>query len=100
MDKEEQKQLLQLIKKPILTDKTTKLLENNRYCFRVGCSIDKPTIKKAIEYIFNVKVVKINTCNMPKKRRRVGKFQGYKSSYKKVIIKLLAGDRINLFSEE
>lgn len=100
MDREEKRELLKLIKGPILTDKTTQLLENNQYCFRVHCKANKTKIKEAIEYIFNVSVAKINTCHMPKKRRKVGRFQGYKSHYKKVIIKLLSQDRINLFAEQ
>ena len=100
MNKEEQKELLKLIKQPILTDKTTKLLENGQYCFKVNHKIGKTKIKQAIEYIFNVKVIKINTCHMPRKKRKVGRFQGHRSHYKKVIIKLLAQDKINLFSEQ
>ena len=57
-----------IIKNPIITDKATRLLENNKYSFIVNPSCDKNAIKKSIEYLFNVKVVKINTCNLPKKK--------------------------------
>ena len=66
----------------------------------IAAKISKPIIKEAIEYIFNVKVIKINTCHLPKKKRKVGRFQGYKSHYKKAIVKLSPNDRINLFSEQ
>jgi len=88
MDKNRQREFLQVIKEPILTDKTTKLLEKNQYCFKVDHRTDKTTIKKAIEYIFKVKVNKINTCHSPYKRRKVGRFSGYKGHYKKAIVTL------------
>nr|YP_009029503.1 ribosomal protein L23 [Lithodesmium undulatum]AGH29034.1 ribosomal protein L23 [Lithodesmium undulatum]UYC30450.1 ribosomal protein L23 [Lithodesmium undulatum] len=88
-----------IIKYPIITDKTTRLLENNQYSFIVNPSSDKITIKAAIEYLFNVKVIKINTCHLPKKKRRVGKYLGWKSHYKKAIVTLAEGDTINLFAE-
>jgi large subunit ribosomal protein L23 len=88
-----------IVKDPIITDKTTRLLENNQYSFIVNPSSDKITIKAAIEYLFNVKVIKINTCHLPKKKRRVGKYLGWKSHYKKAIVTLAEGDTINLFAE-
>jgi large subunit ribosomal protein L23 len=62
----------QIIKYPIITDKATRLLENNQYSFVVDRYSDKITIKAAIEYLFNVKVIKINTCRLPRKKKRVG----------------------------
>lgn len=100
MDKETARELVKLIKKPVVTDKTTKLLENNQYCFYVSHKIDKPKIKQAIEYFFSVKVIKVNTCNMPCKKRKVGRFQGHKAHYKKAIVKLSENDKISLFSEQ
>ena len=88
-----------IIKYPIITDKATRLLENNQYSFVVNPSPDKITIKAAIEYLFNVKVVKINTCQLPRKKKRVGKYIGWKSQYKKAIVTLADGDTINLFAE-
>ena len=90
---------IDIVKYPIITDKSTRLLENNQYTFVVNPSSDKITIKAAIEYLFNVKVIKINTCHLPKKKRRVGKYLGWKSQYKKAIITLADGDTINLFAE-
>jgi len=88
-----------IIKYPIITDKATRLLEKNQYSFIVNPSSDKITIKAAIEYLFNVKVTKINTCHIPKKKKRVGKYLGWKSHYKKAIVTLVEGDTINLFAE-
>ena len=89
----------QVIKYPIITDKATRLLENNQYSFVVDRYSDKLTIKAAIEYLFNVKVVKINTCRLPRKKKRVGKYIGWKPQYKKAVVTLLEGDVINLFTD-
>ena len=89
----------QVIKYPIITDKGTRLLENNQYSFVVDRYSDKLTIKAAIEYLFNVKVTKVNTCQLPRKKKRIGKYIGWKSQYKKAIVTLSEGDTINLFTE-
>jgi len=93
------KQLLNLIKYPIITDKTTKAIEENVYYFAVEKKANKIQIKKAVEYIFNVKVKKINTLNQPKKSKTIGRFKGYLCQYKKAIIKLDSQSKINLFEE-
>jgi len=56
----------------------------------------KPEIKAAIESLFDVKVVQVNTQRPPRKKKRVGKFQGYKPQYKKAIVTLAAGDEDTL----
>ena len=90
---------INIIKYPIITDKATRLLENNQYSFIVDRYSDKITIKTAIEYLFNVKVTKVNTCRLPRKKKRVGKYVGWKPQYKKAIVSLQEGDVINLFTE-
>ena len=90
----------QIIKYPIITDKATRLLENNQYSFIVDPYSDKITIKAAVEYLFDVKVLKINTCRLPKKKKRVGKYLGVKPQYKKAIVTLSEGDVINLFTND
>lgn len=89
----------QIIKYPIITDKATRLLENNQYSFIVDRGSNKLVIKAAIEYLFNVKVIKVNTCHLPRKKKRVGKYIGWKPQYKKAIVSLAEGDIINLFTE-
>lgn len=90
---------IHIVKYPLITDKATRLLEKNQYTFIVDHSSDKISIKNSIEYLFNVKVIKINTCQLPKKQKRVGKFIGWKSHYKKAIVTLAEGNTINLFAE-
>lgn len=89
----------QIIKYPVITDKATRLLENNKYSFVVDRYSDKKSIKEAIEYLFNVQVKKVNTFNLPRKKKRVGKYIGWESNYKKAIVTLSDGYIINLFTE-
>ena len=90
---------VQIVKYPIITDKATRLLENNQYSFVVDRYSDKIEIKEAIENLFDVKVIKINTCRLPRKKKRVGKYIGWKPQYKKAIVTLSEGDVINLFTD-
>ena len=64
---------IDLIKYPILTEKTVRLLEQNQYCFAVDPKADKTSIKNAIEALFGVKVVSVNTSRDPKKKKRVAR---------------------------
>ena len=88
-----------IVKYPIITDKATRLLENNQYSFVVDRYSDKIEIKEAIESLFDVKVIKVNTCRLPRKKKRVGQYIGWKPQYKKAIVTLLEGDVINLFTD-
>nr|YP_010903710.1 ribosomal protein L23 [Hypnea wynnei]WCH56562.1 ribosomal protein L23 [Hypnea wynnei] len=90
---------IDIIKHPIITDKSTQLLEENQYSFAVDNKAHKKDIKKTIEYTFNVKIKHIKTCNRHPKKKRVGKFIGYKKRYKKAIITLKNNYSINLFPE-
>jgi large subunit ribosomal protein L23 len=91
--------LADLIIQPIITEKATLLLEQNKYVFDVVPKATKPDIKAAIESLFDVKVVKVNTNRPPRKKRRVGKFIGFKPQYKRAIVTLAEGDSITLFPE-
>jgi large subunit ribosomal protein L23 len=81
-----------LVRRPILTEKATILMEQNKYTFEVTPKSTKTQIKAAIEDLFQVKVVKVNTTLPPRKKRRVGKFIGFKPQYKKAIITVASGD--------
>ena len=88
-----------LVIKPIITEKATLLMEQNKYVFDVVPKATKPDIKAAIESLFDVTVTKVNTLNPPRKKRRVGKFVGYKTRYKRAIVTLAEGDDIKLFPD-
>jgi large subunit ribosomal protein L23 len=95
-----QKDLLDIIKYPILTEKTIRLIEQNQYSFAVASKAEKSAIKSAVEILFDVKVISVNTSLLPLKKRRVGKFIGKKARYKRAIVKLVSEDSISLFEEE
>jgi len=88
-----------LIRRPLITEKATRLLEENKYVFEVVPQANKLQIKAAIEELFDVKVVKVNTLVPPYKARRVGRFQGNRPHYKRAIVTLAEGDSITLFPE-
>lgn len=91
--------LADLVRRPLVTEKATMLMELNQYTFEVAPKATKPQIKAAIQYLFNVKVVGVTTQNPPRKKRRVGRFVGYKAVYKRAIVTLAPGDSITLFPE-
>ena len=95
-----QEDLLDIVKYPILTEKTIRLIEQNQYSFAVDPKADKNAVKSAIEQLFDVKVISVNTSLLPLKKRRVGKFIGKKARYKRAIVKLASEDAISLFEEE
>lgn len=86
-----------IIKKPIVTEKTTRLMELNKYCFMVDRRANKLQIKEAIEEIFKVKVKDINTMRILGKMKRMGKYEGRRPSWKKAVVTLEPGSRIEFF---
>ncbi|RZM79372.1 50S ribosomal protein L23 [Leptolyngbya iicbica] len=92
-------ELADLIRRPLITEKATLLLENNQYVFEVAPKAKKPEIKAAIESLFDVKVTGVSTVNLPRKKRRVGRFEGFRARYKRAIVTLAEGDSITLFPD-
>lgn len=88
-----------IIKKPILSEKTYAEIANKKYAFVVDSSANKSEIKKAIEEIFGVKVKSVNTVNVNGKLKRQGKTQGYRSDYKKAYVTLTADSKAIEFFE-
>ena len=84
----------EIIKAPVVTEKTNNLASENVYVFKVDKKANKTQIKQAIESKFGVKVENVNTVNTQSKKRRVGKYTGYTSSYKKAYVKLKEGSKI------
>lgn len=88
-----------IIIRPIVTEKSMRLTEGfNTFTFEVDKKANKIAIKKAIEEIFNVNVVSVNTVNVRPKTKRVGRYVGKTSAYKKAVVKLKEGQDINLFN--
>jgi large subunit ribosomal protein L23 len=91
--------LADLVRRPLVTEKATLLLENNQYTFEVDPQATKPEIRAAIEELFDVKVVKVSTYTPPRKKRRIGRFVGHRPQYKRAIVTLAEGNSITLFPE-
>lgn len=89
-----------IIIRPIITEQTMKMMdETNRITFEVAKSANKIAIKQAVEEIFGVKVVAVNTINTPDKKKRVGRYTGTVHGIKKAIVKIADGQDINLFND-
>ena len=86
-----------IIRRPIITEKSALLAEKAVYTFEVAKDANKVEIKKAIEEIFGVKVVAIRTVNVHKKAKRMSRYEGFKAAYKKAIVRLEPGQTIKAF---
>ncbi|MBE6778536.1 MAG: 50S ribosomal protein L23 [Ruminococcaceae bacterium] len=73
---------------PVITEKSVAVLGEKKYTFRVADGANKIEIAKACEEIFGVKVAKVNTISMKGKKRRMGRFEGYTSDWKKAVVTL------------
>jgi large subunit ribosomal protein L23 len=87
------------IKSVVTSKKALLLVDNQTYCFTVNSKLNKPLLKRAIEKYFNVRILKIRVLNLPRRVKRMGKYAGFCSSYKKVLVTLNYDDKINLFSD-
>jgi large subunit ribosomal protein L23 len=85
-----------IIKAPIITEKSSALAANNVITFSVDTRANKTQIKQAIEKIYSVKVKSVNTLNTKPKKKRVGRYTGTTSSYKKAYVTLAEGSKIEL----
>ena len=83
--------------KPIVTEKTTALMEERKDTFRVPLAATKVEIRQAVEQIFKVKVQAVNTMRYEGKMKRLGRTQGRRSDWKKAIVTLRPGETIELF---
>lgn len=87
----------EIIIKPVVTEKSVDLMQENKYCFRVAKDANKIEIKNAIEEIFKVTVINVNTVNVHGKMKRMGRTQGKTASWKKAVVTLHEGDSIEVF---
>lgn len=89
-----------IIRYPSITEKNTTQRETqNKYVFEVLRTATKPQIKTAVEKLFGVSVVSVNTMVVKGKKKRMGRFAGYKPDWKKAIVKIQKGQRIAKFGE-
>ena len=85
-----------VLKAPHVTEKATDLTASHQYIFRIYPRANKVDVKKAIEKVFGVDVTGVRVINIPKKKRRLGKIKGFKEGYKKAIVKIKEGQKIEV----
>lgn len=85
-----------ILKGPHVTERATFLAGKNEYVFKVWPRASKKDIKKAVEDVFGVLVLKVRVINVPRKKRRLGRIEGFRKGYKKAIVKIKEGQKIEL----
>lgn len=83
--------------RPVITEKANNMMQDNKYTFIVPLTANKIEIRQAVEKIFKVKVVGVNTIRVMGKMKRMGRNQGKRPDYKKAIVKVAPGQSIELF---
>ena len=87
----------ELLRRPLITEKSTVLQAQGKYAFEVANEANKHQIKQAVEKAFKVKVTAVNVMTVPGKERRIGRRQVLTQSWKKAIVTLKPGDKIGFF---
>jgi large subunit ribosomal protein L23 len=88
-----------IIRYPSITEKNTALRGENKYVFEVARDASKPQIRQAVEALFGVKVVSVNTMIVKGKKKRMGRYSGYRSDWKKALVRIQEGQSIAKFGE-
>lgn len=89
--------LYEVLRRPLITEKNTELQAQNKYAFEVAEGANKPLVKQAVEKAFKVRVTGVNVVTVPGKTRRVGRRQVLTRSWKKAVVTLQLGDKIEFF---
>ena len=86
-----------ILVRPLITEKTMKLVEEGKYTFEVKQGSNKVEVKKAVEELFKVEVTAVNMMNTLRKKRRVGKYEGLRPAVRKAIVTLAEGQKLDVF---
>jgi len=86
----------QILESPHVTEKSGLLADKNSYVFKVSGQANKIEIKKAVQDLYGVAVKSVTVINIPRKARRLGKSQGFKAGFKKAMVKLAEGEKIEI----
>ncbi len=89
--------LYEVLRRPLITEKNTGLQAQNKYVFEVADGANKPLVKEAVEKAFKVKVLAVNIQKAPGKSRRVGRLITTSQPWKKAVVALKPGDKIQFF---
>jgi len=93
------KSIYRVVRRALLTEKSSKLRTQNKYIFEVDRRAGKSEIKQAVEELFKVEVVEVRTMNVSGKLKRLGRFAGKRPNWKKAIVTLAEGSTIDLLSQ-
>lgn len=83
--------------RPLVTEKSNTGMQDNKYTFIVPLNANKVEIRQAVETVFKVKVLDVNTVRVMGKIKRMGKYSGKRPDYKKAIVKIAPGQQIEFF---
>ncbi len=86
----------EVIQEPHISEKATILAEQNKYTFKIYDNTNKPEIKRSIEGIYGVNVLAVNIIKIPRKKRRLGKTEGFRKSYNKAVVTIKEGQKIEI----
>ncbi len=89
--------LYEILRHPLITEKSTALQAQGKYAFEVAAGANKPQIKQAVEKAFKVEVISVNVMTVAGKRRKLGRRELPAHPWKKAIVTLKPGDKIELF---
>lgn len=90
-------EILEVLRRPVITEKSTTLQERGKYTFEVSPDANKQQIKQAVELAFKVEVDRVNVMTMPAKWRGPGRRRGQTSPWKKAVVTLKPGQKIEFF---
>ena len=86
----------EIVKEPHISEKGTNLAENSKYIFKVYNNASKLEIKKSVEGIHRVDVLSVNTIRIPAKKRRLGRTEGFRKGYRKAVVTIREGQKIEI----
>ena len=89
-------EISKILKAPLVTEKATELTKRNQYVFKVFPKANKLQIKRAIEELYNVNVLDVKIIKVPRKKRQIGRMRGWRKGYKKAIVKIKEGQKIEV----
>ena len=89
--------LYEVLRRPLITEKNTALQAQGKYAFEIAKDSNKQQVKQAVEKAFNVRVIAVNVMTVPGKMRRIGRQRVLTQSWKKAIVTLKLGDKIEIF---
>ena len=87
----------EILVRPLITEKSMKLVDEGKYTFEVKQGANKVEVKKAVEELFKVEVTAVNMMNTQRKSRRVGKYEGLRPAVQKAIVTLAEGQKLDVF---